>query len=60
MEKLDARSEDLTFDIQHVNLFYGKNQALKDISMQVRKNEITALIDRADAGNPRFLRHLTA
>ena len=44
MEKLDARSEDLTFDIQHVNLFYGKNQALKDISMQVRKNEITALI----------------
>lgn len=63
MEKLDARSEDLTFDIQHVNLFYGKNQALKDISMQVRKNEIMRsllLLDRADAGNPRFLRHLTA
>ena len=60
MEKLDARSEDLTFDIQHVNLFYGKNQALKDISMQVRKNEITALIGPSGCGNPRFLRHLTA
>lgn len=60
MEKLDARSEDLTFDIQHVNLFYGKNQALKDISMQVRKMRSLLLLDRADAGNPRFLRHLTA
>ena len=58
MEKLDARSEDLTFDIQHVNLFYGKNQALKDISMQVRKNEITALIGPSGCGKSTLLKTL--
>lgn len=58
MEKLDARSEDLTFDIQHVNLFYGKNQALKDISMRVRKNEITALIGPSGCGKSTLLKTL--
>lgn len=60
MEKQDARSEDLTFDIQHVNLFYGKNQALKDISMQVRKMRLLPSLGRADAGSPRSLRRSTA
>ena len=29
MEKLDARSEDLTFDIQHVNSFLWKESSFE-------------------------------
>ena len=34
MEKLDARSEDLTFDIQHVNLFSRESFLWKESSFE--------------------------
>lgn len=50
--------ETLVFDIQHLDLFYGKHQALKDINMQVKRNEITALIGPSGCGKSTLLKTL--
>lgn len=50
--------ETLVFDIRHLNLFYGKHQALKDINMQVKCNEITALIGPSGCGKSTLLKTL--
>ena len=47
-----------TFDVKGLDLFYGKTQALKDISMTIRKNEITALIGPSGCGKSTFLKTL--
>ena len=47
--------ETLVFDIQHLDLFYGKHQALKDINMKVKRNEITALIGPSGCGKSTLL-----
>ena len=50
--------ETLVFDIRPLNLFYGKHQALKDINMQVKRNEITALIGPSGCGKSTLLKTL--
>lgn len=50
--------ETLVFDIRHLNLFYGKHQALKDINMKVKRNEITALIGPSGCGKSTLLKTL--
>ena len=44
--------------IENLNLWYGEKQALKNISMQIIKNNVTALIDPSDCVKSTFLRHL--
>ena len=44
------------FDIQHLNFFYGTKKALSDINLQVRKNQVTALIGPSGCGKSTFLR----
>ncbi|ABR33312.1 MULTISPECIES: phosphate ABC transporter ATP-binding protein PstB [Clostridium] len=39
-------------------LYYGDNQALKDINMSINKNEVTALIGPSGCGKSTFLRTL--
>ncbi|BCJ87853.1 phosphate ABC transporter ATP-binding protein PstB [Effusibacillus dendaii] len=41
-----------------LNLFYGKNQALYDIDLRVKKNSVTALIGPSGCGKSTFLRTL--
>lgn len=41
-----------------LNLYYGKNQALKNINMSINKNEVTALIGPSGCGKSTFLRTL--
>ena len=50
--------ETLVFDIRHLNRLYGKHQALKDINMQVKRNEITALIGPSGCGKSTLLKTL--
>ena len=47
-----------TFQISNLNLFYGKFQALKDITMDVTQNQVTALIGPSGCGKSTFLRTL--
>lgn len=43
---------------KNLNLYYGDNHALKDISMDIRANAITALIGPSGCGKSTFLKSL--
>jgi phosphate transport system ATP-binding protein len=45
-------------ELRDVNLFYGTNQALFDISMDIRANEVTAFIGPSGCGKSTLLRCL--
>lgn len=47
MRKLEAR---------HINLFYGAKQALKDVSISIEANSVTAFIGPSGCGKSTFLR----
>jgi phosphate transport system ATP-binding protein len=47
-----------TFQVRGLNLFYGNFQALKTIDLEIKKNEITALIGPSGCGKSTFLRTL--
>jgi phosphate transport system ATP-binding protein len=44
--------------VNNLNLYYGSNQALKDISLNIKKNNVTALIGPSGCGKSTFLRTL--
>ena len=44
--------------IEHLNLWYGSFQALKDINLRLPANEITAFIGPSGCGKSTFLRTL--
>ena len=48
----------LSFTCNHVNLYYGEFQALKDINLKIERNKITALIGPSGCGKSTFLRTL--
>ena len=45
-------------EVNHLNLHYGLHHALKDISMRIKKNAVTALIGPSGCGKSTFLRTL--
>lgn len=47
-----------TFEIKGLNLYYGDFQALRNIDLQIKKHEITALIGPSGCGKSTFLRTL--
>ena len=53
-----AGAAEYTFDVSNMDLFYDEYQALKDINMKIRKNEITALIGPSGCGKSTFLKTL--
>jgi len=44
--------------VNNLNLFYGTMQALKNVSMNIKKNKVTALIGPSGCGKSTFLRTL--
>ena len=50
--------ENIIFEVNHLNLFYGEKQALMDLNMKIEKNAITALIGPSGCGKSTFLRCL--
>jgi len=46
------------FHVTNLNLWYGKQQALKDVNMEIEKNKITAFIGPSGCGKSTFLRVL--
>lgn len=44
--------------VRNLDLFYGQNQALKNINIDIKENEVTALIGPSGCGKSTFLRTL--
>lgn len=42
--------------VEHLNLHYGENHALKDVNMKIRENAITAFIGPSGCGKSTFLK----
>lgn len=50
--------DDIKISVNKLNLYYGDNHALKDVSMDIRKNAITAFIGPSGCGKSTFLKTL--
>ena len=48
----------MKLSIKNLDLFYGDNQALKDINIDIKENKVTALIGPSGCGKSTFLRTL--
>lgn len=53
-----ANNADIKFNVGNLELFYGNFKALKGIDMEIKKNEITALIGPSGCGKSTFLKTL--
>ena len=51
-------SNNVKLSIKNLDLFYGDNQALKDINIDIKENKVTALIGPSGCGKSTFLRTL--
>ena len=50
--------DNVKLSIKNLDLFYGDNQALKDINIDIKENKVTALIGPSWCGKSTFLRTL--
>jgi len=53
-----VRRRDTTFELEHVTVSYGGRPAVKDVSMRIYQNHITALIGPSGCGKSTLLRSL--
>ncbi|WP_286963417.1 phosphate ABC transporter ATP-binding protein, partial [Idiomarina sp. UBA3992] len=59
LEKLDLHNlpaEQTALDIKNLDLYYGEDQALYDISMRIPNNRVTAFIGPSGCGKSTLLR----
>ena len=57
-DALKNNLNEIVFEADKLNLYYGKKQALTDIDMKIFKNQVTALIGPSGCGKSTFLRCL--
>ena len=50
--------ENIKINVKNLELFYGNNQALKNINMEINERKVTALIGPSGCGKSTFLRTL--
>lgn len=48
--------EDIEIESRNLDLWYGSEQALKDVSISIEKNKVTALIGPYGCGKSTFIR----
>lgn len=58
VNKINDFRSDLAYDVKNLSLWYGKDQALKDISLQIEKNQVTAIIGPSGCGKSTFIKTL--
>jgi phosphate transport system ATP-binding protein len=54
--RLRIEKEDICIEARNLNLYYGKDQALKNINMQIPHNRVTAFIGPSGCGKSTLLR----
>jgi len=55
-QQLNLAQEATSIDVQNMSLYYGKSQALKDITLQIPKQRVTAFIGPSGCGKSTLLR----
>jgi phosphate transport system ATP-binding protein len=58
VNKEEEAKREVVFDVHDASVFYGKFQALRDVSLPILKNQITALIGPSGCGKTTFIRCL--
>src|SRR5215208_77716 len=54
----EERMQEPIFDVGNVQVFYGEHRAIRDVSLAIARNEITALIGPSGCGKSTFIRCL--
>jgi phosphate transport system ATP-binding protein len=57
-DELVAPATETVFDVDSMSFFYGSYQALRDVTMDIYDNQVTALIGPSGCGKSTFLRCL--
>ena len=52
----DSAEEEVVFDLQDLNVYYGSFRAVRDVTLQIRQRQITALIGPSGCGKTTVLR----
>lgn len=59
LENTNIDTQDLMIiKVNNLNIYYGDNHAVRDISMDIQKNNVTALIGPSGCGKSTFLRSI--
>jgi phosphate transport system ATP-binding protein len=56
IESTDGRGADVVFDVTGASVHYGPSLALRDVTMEIRKNYVTAFIGPSGCGKSTFIR----
>ncbi|WP_174734118.1 phosphate ABC transporter ATP-binding protein PstB [Mesobacillus harenae] len=56
--KKDASKKSIVYDTKDLNLWYGEDQALKNINLSVYENEVTAIIGPSGCGKSTYIKTL--
>ncbi|WP_227004130.1 phosphate ABC transporter ATP-binding protein PstB [Salicibibacter halophilus] len=54
----NTETNEKALDVQKLNIFYGDTQAIRDVDLEIKKHEITALIGPSGCGKSTFLRSI--
>ncbi|MFC7045065.1 phosphate ABC transporter ATP-binding protein PstB [Halobacteriaceae archaeon GCM10025711] len=55
-EQADGEADEIVIESRHLDVFYGDDQALQDVSIKIPKNRVTAIIGPSGCGKSTFLR----
>jgi phosphate transport system ATP-binding protein len=54
----NSKNKDVVYDTKNLNLWYGEDQALKNINLKIYENEVTAIIGPSGCGKSTYLKTL--
>jgi phosphate transport system ATP-binding protein len=57
-EESTATRREVVFDVRDLTVLYGKNPAVKDVTLEIYRNNVTALIGPSGCGKSTFIRCL--
>lgn len=57
-KEISQQTKEIVYEINHLNLHYKTNHALKNIHMKIYKNEVTAIIGPSGCGKSTFIKTL--